>query len=127
MAHSNSMIIFASILFILLSGDGLLRPLDNTIFVHAYYCDNDYCNSEQFCCGENICCDYVNNTIWHFICYLISFIVFAFILWGIFQLIMGIISNMKYPKERTKTNNNNNNDNNNKDDDDDENRKFTLI
>lgn len=47
MAHSNSMIIFASILFILLSGDGLLRPLDNTIFVHAYYCDNDYCNSEQ--------------------------------------------------------------------------------
>lgn len=74
----------------------------------------------QFCCGENICCDYVNNTIWHFICYLISFIVFAFILWGIFQIIMGIISNMNPDKERSKTNNIDG-------DVDDENKKFTLI
>ncbi|OTF77154.1 hypothetical protein BLA29_008895 [Euroglyphus maynei] len=120
MANSYLMIIMFASIFILLTDDGYSK---NSIFVHAYYCDNDYCNSEQFCCGENICCDYVNNTIWHFICYLISFIVFAFILWAVFQLIIGIISNMNNntdKNERTKTDE--------KDGDiDDENGKFTLI
>lgn len=37
----------------------------------------------QFCCGDNSCCDYVNNTIWQLICLLISLIVFGFVLWGL--------------------------------------------
>jgi len=68
----------------------------------AYYCDDNLCSPEQFCCGENICCNYVNGTIWRFICLLISVIVFGFVLWGMLQLFiaMFVIYRSRHPSAR---------------------------
>ncbi|KAH3716855.1 uncharacterized protein LOC127854981 [Dreissena polymorpha] len=38
-------------------------------YVAAYYCDNDKCLEDQFCCGENICCvSYKVWELWYFWC-----------------------------------------------------------
>ncbi|XP_060605378.1 WW domain binding protein VOPP1-like [Ruditapes philippinarum] len=37
--------------------------------VRGYYCDNDKCLEEEFCCGENICCvSYKVWELWYFWC-----------------------------------------------------------
>ncbi|GFU85084.1 uncharacterized protein TNCV_1553471 [Trichonephila clavipes] len=33
--------------------------------VSAYYCNHDLCRSDQYCCGDNLCCDYVYSP-WYF-------------------------------------------------------------
>lgn len=33
--------------------------------VSGHYCEYDLCDSEQYCCGDNICCDYVYS-LWYF-------------------------------------------------------------
>uniref|UniRef100_A0A0N7ZCE5 Vesicular, overexpressed in cancer, prosurvival protein 1 n=1 Tax=Scylla olivacea TaxID=85551 RepID=A0A0N7ZCE5_SCYOL len=33
--------------------------------VAANYCEWDLCGGEQYCCGDNLCCDYVNHH-WYF-------------------------------------------------------------
>lgn len=42
--------------------------------VQGYYCDNDKCLEEEFCCGENICCvSYKVWELWYFWCGIIFF------------------------------------------------------
>ncbi|KAL4222687.1 hypothetical protein ACF0H5_018728 [Mactra antiquata] len=37
--------------------------------VSGYYCDNDKCLEDEFCCGENICCvSYKVWELWYFWC-----------------------------------------------------------
>lgn len=31
----------------------------------AYYCEWDLCGSDQYCCGDNLCCEYVYS-LWYF-------------------------------------------------------------
>ncbi|KAF8774657.1 uncharacterized protein LOC129983870 [Argiope bruennichi] len=33
--------------------------------VSAYYCNHDLCREDQYCCGDNLCCDYVYSP-WYF-------------------------------------------------------------
>uniref|UniRef100_T1JH95 Calpain catalytic domain-containing protein n=1 Tax=Strigamia maritima TaxID=126957 RepID=T1JH95_STRMM len=33
--------------------------------VYAYYCEWDQCETDQYCCGDNLCCDYVYS-LWYF-------------------------------------------------------------
>ncbi|XP_045619670.1 WW domain-binding protein 1 isoform X1 [Procambarus clarkii] len=33
--------------------------------VAGHYCEWDLCGSEQYCCGDNLCCDYVYS-LWYF-------------------------------------------------------------
>lgn len=33
--------------------------------VWGYYCEWDLCGSDQYCCGDNLCCDYVYS-LWYF-------------------------------------------------------------
>ncbi|XP_054716283.1 uncharacterized protein LOC129225798 [Uloborus diversus] len=33
--------------------------------VSAYYCNHDLCREDQYCCGDNMCCDYVYSP-WYF-------------------------------------------------------------
>lgn len=42
--------------------------------VQSYYCDNDKCLEEEFCCGENICCvSYKVWELWYFWCGILFF------------------------------------------------------
>ncbi|CAL1294575.1 unnamed protein product [Larinioides sclopetarius] len=36
--------------------------------VSAYYCNHDLCREDQYCCGDNLCCDYVYSP-WYFWCW----------------------------------------------------------
>ena len=46
----------------------------------SYYCDHDVCNSDQFCCGDNVCCLYLNDHwAFNFVLISIAFILTAFI------------------------------------------------
>ncbi|XP_015904303.1 uncharacterized protein [Parasteatoda tepidariorum] len=33
--------------------------------VSAYYCNHDLCKEDQYCCGDNLCCEYVYSP-WYF-------------------------------------------------------------
>ncbi|XP_054166268.1 uncharacterized protein LOC128963770 [Oppia nitens] len=55
--------------------------------VFGYYCDHNYCvHSSQYCCGDNQCCDYVNQTVFNSIVIIISLIIMSSILWLIFRI-----------------------------------------
>ncbi|CAL1526737.1 unnamed protein product [Lymnaea stagnalis] len=43
-------------------------------FVCSYYCDNDKCTEEEYCCGENTCCpSYKVWDLWYFWCGVLFF------------------------------------------------------
>ncbi|KAH9503221.1 hypothetical protein Btru_068498 [Bulinus truncatus] len=42
--------------------------------VHSYYCDNDKCTEEEYCCGDNMCCpSYKVWDLWYFWCGVLFF------------------------------------------------------
>ena len=52
----------------------------------CYYCDHNYCLEGQFCCGDNVCCDYVNKELWFTCVGFIMMIVLASISWTVFRV-----------------------------------------
>ncbi|CAG5122285.1 unnamed protein product [Candidula unifasciata] len=43
--------------------------------VSAYYCDNDKCTEEEYCCGDNMCCpSYKVWDLWYFWCGVLFFL-----------------------------------------------------
>ncbi|CAG2165267.1 unnamed protein product [Oppiella nova] len=57
--------------------------------VFGYYCDHNFCQiSSQYCCGDNLCCDYVNQTVFNSIVVVISIIIISSILWALFRLFL---------------------------------------
>uniref|UniRef100_A0A0B6YNS0 Vesicular, overexpressed in cancer, prosurvival protein 1 n=1 Tax=Arion vulgaris TaxID=1028688 RepID=A0A0B6YNS0_9EUPU len=43
--------------------------------VSAYYCDNDRCTEEEYCCGDNTCCpSYKVWDLWYFWCGVLFFL-----------------------------------------------------
>lgn len=43
----------------------LFYVLANVPAITAYYCDHDLCEDDQYCCGDNLCCEYVYS-LWYF-------------------------------------------------------------
>lgn len=43
----------------------LISFVSVTGVVSGHYCEWDLCDSEQYCCGDNLCCDYVYS-LWYF-------------------------------------------------------------
>ncbi|KAI8789734.1 uncharacterized protein LOC106058541 [Biomphalaria glabrata] len=42
--------------------------------VYSYYCDNDKCTEEEYCCGDNMCCpSYKVWDLWYFWCGVLFF------------------------------------------------------
>lgn len=55
--------------------------------VFGYYCDHNYCEiSSQYCCGDNLCCDYVNQILFNSIILIIAIITIASIFWALFRI-----------------------------------------
>lgn len=55
--------------------------------VNCYYCDHDLCSSsEQYCCGDNLCCNYANSSSYIWITILVLLLI-LFLIWGL----MGIL------------------------------------
>ncbi|XP_005101933.1 uncharacterized protein LOC101846973 [Aplysia californica] len=46
----------------------------NVKSVEAYYCDNDRCTEEEYCCGDNVCCpSYKVLDLWYLWCGILFF------------------------------------------------------
>lgn len=52
----------------------------------GYYCDHDFCAAEQYCCGENRCCDYISSPFWFSWLSLIVVIVVISLVWTLFRV-----------------------------------------
>ena len=55
--------------------------------VFGYYCDHNFCQiSSQYCCGDNLCCDYVNQMLFNSIIAIIAIITIVSIFWALFRI-----------------------------------------
>lgn len=55
--------------------------------VDAYYCDHDLCTHEQYCCGDNLCCDYASWWSWYVWVALLFVLGLSGLLWGCLRYI----------------------------------------
>ncbi|XP_067933907.1 uncharacterized protein [Watersipora subatra] len=51
--------------------------------VYAYYCDNDKCDFDEYCCGHNICCTSYN--VWQMWYFWLGLVIFLILLAGCFS------------------------------------------
>lgn len=51
--------------------------------VFCYYCDHALCSStDQYCCGDNLCCDYANSW-WYFWVSVLLILLIISLIWGL--------------------------------------------
>lgn len=64
--------------------------------VHGNYCDHDLCSitSNTYCCGENMCCEYINNWTYYFWVVLVIAIIIISLFWASFHIYFGDIRNL---------------------------------
>ncbi|KAF6020111.1 hypothetical protein EB796_021553 [Bugula neritina] len=60
-----------------------LTILLQTHSVYGYYCDNDRCDFDEYCCGHNICCTSYN--VWQMWYFWLGLVIFLILLAGCFS------------------------------------------
>lgn len=61
--------------------------------VHSNYCDHNLCSSNEYCCGENLCCNYTNWTYYFWVVLVIATIIIS-LFWASFHIYFGDIRNV---------------------------------
>ena len=52
----------------------------------AYYCDHNLCHAaEEYCCGDNLCCDYANSSSYFWLSILVVLLLLS-LLWALVGL-----------------------------------------
>ncbi|XP_074604386.1 uncharacterized protein LOC141857747 [Brevipalpus obovatus] len=62
--------------------------MSNVHPVCANYCDHDLCSSQEYCCGDNLCCIYTNFTYYLWLVLVIVMIILS-LCWASFHLYYG--------------------------------------
>jgi len=57
--------------------------LSHKHLVFGYYCDNDRCDFDEYCCGHNICCTSYN--VWQMWYFWLGLVIFLILLAGCFS------------------------------------------
>lgn len=65
----------------LVSGELILFVISSLVGrSYSYYCDHNFCESGSFCCGDNVCCLYLNDHWTYYFCLTsVAFLLTAFI------------------------------------------------